>query len=294
MAAIRIDNATENNLQGISLEIPRQRVTVISGVSGSGKSTLAYNILYAEGQRRYIESLAPFARQFLHLFQKPKVDGISGLAPTLSIQQNPGAANVLSTVGTLSECYDYLRLLFYSSARQNCHPCGRPLRQLGVSDIAGRIGETLAGREITVYAPVIRQRKGNYKALLSAQARKGWRQVRVDGDFRPLAGLKLDRHRKHTIEIPVGAGRRRRRRQPGTPGPGDAGASAGPGGDLRGHGRRSQPFLLPAKLLPGLRAGVPGSGPRHVFLPIHAVPLPGLPGEGRGRLHPRRAALPGS
>lgn len=204
MDAIRIVNATENNLQGVSLEIPRQRITVISGVSGSGKSTLAYNILYAEGQRRYIESLAPFARQFLHLFQKPRVDGISGLAPTLSIQQNPGTASVLSTVGTLSECYDYLRLLYYSSARQLCHACGRPLRQLSVSDAASLVGETLAGREVTVYAPVIRQRKGNYKTLLSAQERKGWRQVRVDGDFRSLAGLRLDRHRKHTIEIPIG------------------------------------------------------------------------------------------
>ena len=133
MDAIRIVNATENNLQGVSLEIPRQRITVISGVSGSGKSTLAYNILYAEGQRRYIESLAPFARQFLHLFQKPRVDGISGLAPTLSIQQNPGTASVLSTVGTLSECYDYLRLLYYSSARQLCHACGRPRWPAGKS-----------------------------------------------------------------------------------------------------------------------------------------------------------------
>jgi excinuclease ABC subunit A len=213
---IRIENAAENNLQGISLNLPRQRITVICGVSGSGKSTLAYNILYAEGQRRYIEVLAPFARQFLHLFQKPKVDGISGLAPTLSVQQNPGAASALSTVGTLSESYDYLRLLFSSCARPRCHRCGRELVQLTPADVARRIIEDDAGSAWTLFAPMVRRRKGSHKALLAAQARKGWTQVRVDGEFRRLARIALDRRRRHTIEIPVGrverAGRNRSER----------------------------------------------------------------------------------
>ncbi|HOT01492.1 MAG TPA: excinuclease ABC subunit UvrA, partial [Acidobacteriota bacterium] len=148
MGAIRIENAAENNLQGISVSIPRQRLTVITGVSGSGKSTLAYNVVYAEGQRRYLESLAPYARQFLHLFQKPQVDWIGGLAPALSLQQNAGAPAVLSTLGTASEVYDYLRLLFYSCATPHCPVCAEPLVSLPPEGLAGMVGRDFAGQEV--------------------------------------------------------------------------------------------------------------------------------------------------
>jgi len=207
MGAIRIENAAENNLQGISVSIPRQRLTVITGVSGSGKSTLAYNVVYAEGQRRYLESLAPYARQFLHLFQKPQVDWIGGLAPALSLQQNAGAPAVLSTLGTASEVYDYLRLLFYSCATPHCPVCAEPLVSLPPEGLAGMVGRDFAGQEVAVYAPVIRGRKGHYRTLLAELARRGVERVRVDGKVRPPAGAALARHQRHTIEALAGTAR---------------------------------------------------------------------------------------
>ncbi len=214
MDAIRIENAAENNLQGVSVAIPRRRLTVVTGVSGSGKSTLAYNIVYAEGQRRYLESLAPYARQFLHLFQKPRVDWIDGLAPALSLQQNAGATAALSTLGTTSEVYDYLRLLFYSCAGPHCPACAEPLVSLPPDGLAAMIGRDFAGQDVAVYAPLIRDRKGHYRALLAELARRGVSRVRVDGKVRSPAGAALARHQRHTIEAlagtaPAGRGGRR-------------------------------------------------------------------------------------
>ncbi len=204
MDELRIEQAGEHNLKGLSLAIPRHRLTVITGVSGSGKSSLAFNIIYAEGQRRYLESLSPYARQFLHLFQKPRVEAVTGLSPAVSVQQNPGGSSGLSTVGTLSEAYDYLRLLFHTGARQLCHRCDRPLQHLDETRILERIRADFAGEPVTVLAPMVRQRKGHYDALFALLARRGYLQVRVDGKVRPVTGKSLNRQRRHTIEAVTG------------------------------------------------------------------------------------------
>ncbi|MBN2432776.1 MAG: excinuclease ABC subunit UvrA [Acidobacteria bacterium] len=204
MKDIIIENAREHNLQGINLTIPRHRLTVVVGVSGSGKSSLVYNIIYAEAQRRYLETLAPFARQFLHLFQKPKVEWIAGLPPAIAVGQNPGSASSLSTVGTLSEIYDYLRLLFYSKAQQHCHRCGQPLQNMDPSRIATILEQRFAGEETQILAPLVRERKGNHRALLDVLERRGIRQVWVDGHIRTIAEVALHRQHKHTIAAFMG------------------------------------------------------------------------------------------
>jgi len=213
MKDIVIENAREHNLQGVDLTIPRHRLTVVVGVSGSGKSSLVYNIVYAESQRRYLETLAPFARQFLHLFQKPKVEWIAGLPPAISVGQNPGSASFLSTVGTVSEIYDYLRLLFYSKARQHCHRCHRPLQKMDPARIAAILTERFAGQETDILAPLVRERKGNHRALLDVLERRGIRQVWVDGRIHDIADVTLPRQQKHTIAAVVG-----RLRRPGSRG----------------------------------------------------------------------------
>ncbi|HUU29494.1 MAG TPA: excinuclease ABC subunit UvrA [archaeon] len=199
-----IKGAREHNLQNIDVIIPRGKLTVITGLSGSGKSSLAFDTIYAEGQRRYVESLSAYARQFLGLMDKPDVDFIDGLSPAISIEQKSASRNPRSTVGTITEIYDYLRLLFARVGVQHCHKCGKQIERQSVSQIAEILQETAQGRQITILSPLIRDRKGEYRELLEQVKKKGFVRVRVDGTLYRLEEVpKLDKNRKHRIEAVV-------------------------------------------------------------------------------------------
>ena len=199
---IVIRGAAEHNLKRIDLTIPRNRLIVITGVSGSGKSSLAFDTLYAEGQRRYVESLSAYARQFLEQMEKPEVESIEGLSPAISIEQRTTSRNPRSTVATVTEIYDYLRLLFARAGTPHCHRCGKPIASQTVQQIVDAVLRLPAGTRIQVLAPIVRGRKGIYKKELREAARKGFVRARVDGAVRELSEeIDLDRQRKHSIEI---------------------------------------------------------------------------------------------
>src|SRR5580692_5773621 len=201
---IRIRGAREHNLRDVSLELPRNALIVFTGVSGSGKSSLAFDTLYAEGQRRYVESLSSYARQFLGQLPKPDVDFIGGLSPAISIQQKSAARNPRSTVGTITEIYDYLRVLYARIGQGHCPQCGRPITAQTREQILARILALPPGTRFLVLAPVIRGQKGEYKDLFADMLRRGYVRARVDGDVVRLSDdLKLDRRIKHHIEIVV-------------------------------------------------------------------------------------------
>ena len=166
MKDIVIKGAREHNLKNIDLEIPRDKFIVITGLSGSGKSTLAFDTIYAEGQRRYVESLSAYARQFLGLMHKPDVDSIEGLSPAISIDQRTTSRNPRSTVGTITEIYDYLRVLFARIGQPHCSGCGRPISRQSVAQVVDRLTEIEDGTRLVIMAPVIRGRKGEHRALL--------------------------------------------------------------------------------------------------------------------------------
>ncbi len=216
MDLIRIRGAREHNLKNLSLDIPRNALVVLTGVSGSGKSSLAFDTLYAEGQRRYVESLSAYARQFLGQMEKPDVDQIEGLSPAISIEQRAASQNPRSTVATVTEIYDYLRLLFARVGLQHCLSCGRPIRSQTVQEMVDQILETHAGDRIQVLAPAVRGRKGEYRKELAHYRKLGFVRARVDGEWRELEEeIGLDKKRKHTIEIlvdrlPAEPGRRSR------------------------------------------------------------------------------------
>jgi excinuclease ABC subunit A len=211
---IIVRGAREHNLKNISVEIPRNSLTVITGVSGSGKSSLAFDTIYAEGQRRYVESLSAYARQFLEQMEKPDVDEILGLSPAISIEQKTVSKNPRSTVGTVTEIYDYLRVLFARIGRPHCPRCGREISSQTPPQIVDRILEMPPGSRIVILAPIVRGRKGEYRKELSGLRRQGFLRVIIDGEPRELTEeIELDRKRKHTIEvvidritIPEGAG----------------------------------------------------------------------------------------
>ncbi len=204
MQHISIRGAREHNLKDISLEIPRDNLVVITGVSGSGKSSLAFDTVYAEGQRRYVESLSAYARQFLGQMEKPDVDHIDGLSPSISIEQRTAARNPRSTVATATEIYDYLRLLFARVGVQHCVTCGRPITRQTVQEMTDLILSADAGRRTQLLAPIVRGRKGEYRAELEEMKREGFLRARVDGEWTELDPLpKLDKKRKHTVEIVV-------------------------------------------------------------------------------------------
>jgi len=204
MTEIVIRGAAEHNLKRIDLTIPRNAFVVITGVSGSGKSSLAFDTLYAEGQRRYVESLSAYARQFLEMMEKPDVESIEGLSPAISIEQKTTARNPRSTVGTVTEIYDYLRLLFARIGKPHCPNCGKPIASQTVQQIVDAVLALPAGTKIQVLAPIVRGRKGIYKKELREAARKGFVRARVDGTIRDLADdIDLDKQKKHTIEIVV-------------------------------------------------------------------------------------------
>lgn len=201
---IIIKGAREHNLKNIDVEIPRESFTVITGLSGSGKSSLAFDTIYAEGQRRYIESLSAYARQFLDMLEKPDVDLIDGLSPAISIEQKSTSGNPRSTVGTVTEIYDYLRLLFARAGTPHCYNCGKPVVKQSSNQIIDSILTNYIGKKIIVLAPVIRGRKGHYRELFEEILSDGFLKVRVDGEyFEIYKGFSVDRYKLHNIEIAV-------------------------------------------------------------------------------------------
>jgi excinuclease ABC subunit A len=201
---IIIRGAREHNLKNIDLEIPRDQLVVITGLSGSGKSSLAFDTIYAEGQRRYVESLSAYARQFLEQMEKPEVDSIEGLSPAISIEQKTTSKNPRSTVGTVTEIYDYLRVLFARVGVPHCPACGRSITAQTVQQMVDRVLALPAGTKLLVLAPVVRGRKGEYRKLFFDLARQGYSRVRVNGAVRELTDdIELSRQKKHTIEVVV-------------------------------------------------------------------------------------------
>ncbi|MBF0296249.1 MAG: excinuclease ABC subunit UvrA, partial [Magnetococcales bacterium] len=198
---IIIRGAREHNLKNVNLSLPRNRLTVITGVSGSGKSSLAFDTLSAEGQRRYVESLSAYARQFLSLQSKPDVDAIEGLSPSISIEQKGTSKNPRSTVGTVTEIHDYLRLLFARVGQPHCHGCGQPIRCQSVSQMVDTLMALPEATRLLLSAPIVRDRKGEYRKELAALAKTGFTRVIIDGETRDLDDLPLlNKQQKHTIE----------------------------------------------------------------------------------------------
>src|SRR5256714_3000475 len=201
---ILVKNAREHNLKGITLEIPKKKLVVFTGVSGSGKSSLAFDTLYAEGQRRYVESLSAYARQFLGQMEKPHYDVIRGLSPTISIEQKAASNNPRSTVGTITEIHDYLRVLFAAVGKQHCTVCGRHVGKQSAQQIAEELARLPEGTKLTLLAPLVEQRKGEHKEVLADARKRGFARARVDGAIRPLdEDIELDKKRKHDIQIVV-------------------------------------------------------------------------------------------
>ncbi|HET6361015.1 MAG TPA: excinuclease ABC subunit UvrA, partial [Gemmatimonadota bacterium] len=201
---LRIQGAREHNLKDLDLELPRDRLVVLTGLSGSGKSSLAFDTIYAEGQRRYVESLSAYARQFLGVMEKPDVDYIEGLSPAIAIEQKAGARNPRSTVGTVTEIYDYMRLLWARVGVAHCHNCGRRVERQSVDQIVDAILEWPEGRRIQILAPLVRGRKGQYKEVFAEARREGFVRVRVDGEVYDLESVPpLAKNRKHEIEVVV-------------------------------------------------------------------------------------------
>jgi excinuclease ABC subunit A len=202
--SIVIKGAREHNLKNIDLTLPRNRLIVITGLSGSGKSSLAFDTIYAEGQRRYVESLSSYARQFLGQMEKPDVDYIEGLSPAISIDQKSTSRNPRSTVGTVTEIYDYLRLLYARIGKPHCHQCGREVSPQTSEQIVDQILAFPEGTKVQILAPMIRGRKGEYQKLFEEIGKEGFARVRVDGEIRELREkIELDKKRKHTIEVVV-------------------------------------------------------------------------------------------
>ena len=202
--SIIIKGAKEHNLKDINIEIPRDKLVVITGLSGSGKSSLAFDTLYAEGQRRYVESLSSYARQFLGLMEKPDVESIEGLSPAISIDQKTTSRNPRSTVGTVTEIYDYIRLLYARIGVPYCPNCGKKIEKQTIDQIIDSVMSLEEGTRIQVLAPVVRGKKGEYTKLLQDFQKEGFVRVRVDGEVYELTDdIEIDRKKKHNIELVV-------------------------------------------------------------------------------------------
>jgi excinuclease ABC subunit A len=201
---ISIRGAREHNLKNVDLDIPRDSLTVMTGLSGSGKSSLAFDTIYAEGQRRYVESLSAYARQFLEMMQKPDVDQIDGLSPAISIEQKTTSRNPRSTVGTVTEIYDYMRLLFARVGIPYSPATGLPIESQTVSQMVDRVLELPEGTRLFILAPIVRGRKGEYRKEIAELQKKGFQRVKIDGQFYEIADAPaLDKKYKHDIDVVV-------------------------------------------------------------------------------------------
>ena len=201
---IRVVGARVHNLKNITVEIPRDKFVVITGLSGSGKSSLAFDTIFAEGQRRYVESLSAYARQFIGQMDKPDVDYIDGLSPAVSIDQKSTSHNPRSTVGTVTEIYDYMRLLFARAGIPHCPVCGREVVKQSAQEIVDKVEKLPEGTRILILSPLVRARKGTYQAVFEEIRKAGFNRVRVDGNAHSLEDeIELDRYKQHTIEAVV-------------------------------------------------------------------------------------------
>jgi len=201
---IHIKGARHHNLKNIDVKIPKNKLVVITGVSGSGKSSLAFDTLYAEGYRRFVESLSAYARQFLGVMEKPDVDDIEGLSPAIAIDQKTTSKNPRSTVGTITEIYDYLRVLLANIGKPHCPVCGKPLEGLSPSQVVERIFKNHEGKRVIITAPVVRGKKGEFKDFLKGVRKLGFSRVRVDGEiYRVEEVPPLEKNKKHDIEVVI-------------------------------------------------------------------------------------------
>ena len=197
-----VKGAREHNLKNIDVEIPRDQLVVFTGLSGSGKSSLAFDTIYAEGQRRYVESLSSYARQFLGQMEKPNVDYIEGLSPAISIDQKTTSKNPRSTVGTVTEIYDYLRLLYARVGIPHCPVCGREITRQTVDDIVDKVLELPVNTKFQIMSPIVRGRKGEHTKELDSARKSGFVRARIDGSLYELSEeIKLDKNKNHNIEI---------------------------------------------------------------------------------------------
>ncbi|HYB53259.1 MAG TPA: excinuclease ABC subunit A, partial [Thermoanaerobaculia bacterium] len=204
MDALRIRGARQHNLQNLSLDIPRNRLVVITGVSGSGKSSLAFDTIFAEGQRRYVESLSAYARQFLEQMEKPDVDSIEGLSPAISIEQRTTSKNPRSTVGTVTEIHDYMRLLWARVGIPYSPATGLPIESQTVSQMVDRVLALPERARLYVLAPVVRGRKGEYRKEIADYMKRGFQRLKIDGEFYEIADAPaLDKKLKHDVEVVV-------------------------------------------------------------------------------------------
>ena len=204
LTRISVHGARQHNLRNIDVEIPRNTFTVITGLSGSGKSSLAFDTIYAEGQRRYVETLSPYARQFLDQMERPDVDSIDGLSPAISIEQKTTNRSPRSTVGTITEIYDYLRLLYSSIGVPHCPNCGTEIAKQSPEQILLNIMETQKDQRIMILSPMVRGRKGEYKKELEKLQKTGYVRARIDGELRALdEEITLDKRKNHTIDVVV-------------------------------------------------------------------------------------------
>ena len=205
--SINIRGAREHNLKNINVEIPRDQLVVVTGLSGSGKSTLAFDTVYAEGQRKYMESLSAYARQFLDQLQKPDIDEIEGLPPTIAIEQRSASSNPRSTVATTTEIYDYLRVLFARAGTPHCWVCGRQISAQQPSQIVDNVMKSPAGTKVMIMAPLVRGQKGEHKDIFQAIHKQGFVRARVDGEIQEIQSAdkfpKLPKTFKHDIEAVV-------------------------------------------------------------------------------------------
>ena len=201
---ISVKGARENNLKDINVDVPKNKLVVITGVSGSGKSSLAFNTIFAEGQRRYMESLSAYARQFLGRMEKPDVDSIEGLSPAISIDQKNVSKNPRSTIGTVTEIYDYLRLLFSRIGKPHCPSCGDPVSKQSIDEIVSQILKLEGGKKIMLLSPLIKHMKGEHKSIISQVQTDGFVRLRIDGKIYEIDDdITLDKNKWHNIDIVV-------------------------------------------------------------------------------------------
>ena len=201
---IKVRGAAEHNLKNIDVDIPKEKLVVFSGLSGSGKSSLAFDTIYAEGQRRYMESLSSYARQFLGQMEKPNVVSIDGLSPAISIDQKTTNRNPRSTVGTVTEIYDYLRLLYARIGIPHCPNCGKPIQKQTIDEMVDSVMKLPEGSKLTILALMVRGKKGRHEKLIESARRSGYSKIRVDGNLYDTdEDIELDKNIKHTIEIVI-------------------------------------------------------------------------------------------